>query len=419
MFSKQQDQSSKTSVQQNSTSVSGNGTAISLPAVPVLQQKNEAGNKGEVVQKRKLDVGEVDDGAAERGTASIFESSRITKGALFEKTVVTDANDPETVIAAYQEAITPIGENAREHTNTSEDLADAYTDKNIANPAGSLGKKPVSRAFMQTLCKTFLTDVAGLNALGFRTGMSADDARTLLGTFFGSETNITNNDNVGLVDPFIMRLAFNSKKKVKGENNWVLDTQFASTAAGYITRIKDGRNNITASITTPDEFAKSKTAEAEKRESGEVEDLIYSSTHEQGESAFGERVEGLDKYTATTDNRKATKKAAAANVRKRGSHAEAFDAVTWIAAEGARFNAVAEMGGAATPATNFYIPEKRGWRTVTLNWLMSHWGEVFKRKYGITNFTIAEEMRKHEYGEYVTEKPRKPAYNLKTGTMDT
>ena len=363
------------------------------------------------LQRKVLPPAALGGGVASAGKAAIFSSTLVSQGPLYSKTVPIGANDAETAIAAYQKEIIPIGQAARAATNTTKVNPDAYTDKAQPNPVGQLGGV-VSSAFRAKVGELLVATAPQLNSLGLTANLPKAAAAPLLNTLFNGREALLGNDDVGLVDPFVVRLNLHQGSHVKGEEDWSVDTQFASTAGGYIVRIVDGKNAVTGSIVSPEEFA----GTAKNVAATQSTDFIYSSTHEQDGGAFGERVETLDRPASAAKGRNG--KRISSGLPTRDAHANAFDAVTWIAAEGARFKPVAELGGKATPETNFYtIPDREdGWRNVTLNWLMSNWGARFKRSYGISRDFIARVAA--EFGTPMVEMPAKPRYNLDDGTID-
>ena len=76
----------------------------------------------------------------------------------------------------------------------------------------------------------------------------------------------------------------------------------------------------------------------------------------------------------------------------KGKDHEGFDAITWMAAEGARFQPVKLLGGKASPQSLFFIiPNQHNWqkiKAVNLVWLMQNWGVEFNKKYNVSATTI-------------------------------
>jgi len=106
-------------------------------------------------------------------------------------------------------------------------------------------------------------------------------------------------------------------------------------------------------------------------------DYLYSSTHEQGSESFGDRIGGL-----------------APDKGKVGGNAKGLDAVTWLAAEGARFAPVAALGAAGSPESRFFIkPNPANWtgyKFLTASDLMQTWLDDFEKKYDISAATVAQ-----------------------------
>ena len=102
----------------------------------------------------------------------------------------------------------------------------------------------------------------------------------------------------------------------------------------------------------------------------------------------------------------------------KGKDHEGFDAITWMAAEGARFRPVKTLGARATPQTKFFIfPSVKNWQTIKAvdsTWLMQKWGGVFHKKYNIPSKRMAAVVQ----GQPTITFPKKGLmYNLNTGKI--
>jgi hypothetical protein len=85
-------------------------------------------------------------------------------------------------------------------------------------------------------------------------------------------------------------------------------------------------------------------------------DYLYSSTHDQGGESFGDRIGSM-----------------ALDKARVGGNAKGLDAVTWLAAEGARFAPVAALGSAGSPESRYFIkpnPDWAGYEFLTTSDLM-------------------------------------------------
>lgn len=360
-------------------------------------------SKGSIVQRRAVQASEVS-GAADIGEASIFDS-RINSGKHFRAQAPVPSHKVTDVIKAYQSAITPIG-NAFANMSYTDvgatkfpNLAPAFPNQVPAvgiipylmnNPPGLAG--PVVDWF----------DVDGASAMErlFPESWSWAAVTYHLQDWFGAgRQGLRNNKYVGLIDPFIVTHVFQSAQS--DQNDWEVDTQFADSAKGYIIRVHDGQSDVTGSIATAADFAA--TANTPTNDSS---DLNYSSTHVPGGIAnMGTRLNTLRAHQQGDDV---------------DEQHDALDAFTLLAAEGARFAPVAELGAGASMTANFFTkPKKKNYKeahSVTLPWLYINWGGRFGSAYNISKETMATVI--DAQGVAITKKPAKPNYNLSTGTMD-
>lgn len=132
-------------------------------------------------------------------------------------------------------------------------------------------------------------------------------------------------------------------------------------------------------------------------------DYLYSSTHDQGDESFGARIGSM-----------------APSHPKVGDNAQGLDAVTWLAAEGARFAPVAELGSAGSPSSRYFIKPNAddwtGYRFFTTSDLMQSWKELFGKRYGISAATMATVIA--DRGKGSADEAQPPAgvhYNLTAG----
>jgi len=344
------------------------------------------------------------------GTADIFDS-RVTTGKLFGMTVPVKNNDAATVIKAYHSAITPVG-NAVANTT--------FLDTGVAKFSNPVAAMPVLAPV--NVLNYLMTTVVGVGTIGFRLDVANDSAMSKLfgddldwtrvkfklASWFQTRDLLLDNKYVGLLDPLVLRITFQSQTAQQGD--WEVDTQFAESGRGYIVRIKDGKNNVSGQILTNPAFilaAGAATANAD--------DYIYSSTHVGGGPAA---VAGMGPGAVPLGTRVDALRGAQ-NPDTRGAQHDALDAFTLAAAEGARFRPVGELGGAAHLWANFFTkpgPAFKNAHNVTLQWLYLNWGGLFGSAYDITKETMATVV--DAQGAAITKKPAKPNYNLTTGVMD-
>jgi hypothetical protein len=183
---------------------------------------------------------------------------------------------------------------------------------------------------------------------------------------------LRDNDDVGLIDPFVVDVEVKDRAK-PGDPAWRIVTQFADSGSGYIKKIYNGAQDLGGSIATAQDFAAKKgDAPADKGA-----DYLYSSTHEQGAESFGDRMGGI-----------------ARGSDQRGGNAKGLDAVTWLAAEGARFAPMAKLGTVGSPESRFFVKPNAGdwtgYKFVTATDLMRMWLTDFEKKYDVSTQKLAE-----------------------------
>jgi len=337
------------------------------------------------IQLRAANAQELNATQTER-EGRIFDSA-VSKGVIFTKQVQIPTNDTKDAISGYIDAIRQIGNSVKQFR---------FIDKNITNWATQMpnaqnwnNNRMVALAGVKADLE--ITNKGMENLFSFKT---REEARKWLDTVYRERDILRKRKYLQLVDPFLYELTLTSNRT--GDNEWIITTQFADSAAGYITQVVVGNKDITGTMVTSGEFRMERGKWAE--EDG-ANAYIYSSTHEQGDTSFEQRVESLRGYEEDD---------------QLGTQSRGLDAITWLAAEGARFKPVAEMKGKAKPQTQFYIkPQAKGWRGakyVTLTWLMQNWGTHFNKAYGVEAETIASVVQQH--GQPLTAKPSVSSYNL-------
>ena len=317
-----------------------------------------AGPSGRSIQRMAVTAAQLGQVNSD-GTGRLFDSN-LTSGKVFSKTVSVASNDAMTVIRAYINEIRPVGNFAANFR---------YTDEAIAIPGALPAVWPGgAAAFLAGLPAAM-----GLSPTGvaFVQGKSKEQATSWLTAIVDQPELRVNSDRFARIDPFLVKLTFQSA--LHRGKDWEITTQFSHSATGYIVKVKNGEKDITGEIVTAGEFANvSNNAAANKNQ------YVYSSTHVQNPDSFKNTANTLGGHEEGNS---------------RGEYHEGLDALTWMAAEGARFQPVAKLGNRAKPQTHFYLkPNRHNWqgaRSVDLVWLMSNWGLHFQRAYDIPTATIA------------------------------
>ena len=188
--------------------------------------------------------------------------------------------------------------------------------------------------------------------------------------------NSRNNGAIGLIDPFITRITIPQT----GAQDWIFETNWSESANSYITLVKVGSKNLTGRIRDAGTFAGVRDVKPY------AQDFQYSSAHDQGtEHTVGEQIENL-KTPGWTQYGSPTNE----------ENHPGFDAVTKLAAEGARFAPVRAMGTHLKQDTKFFTTNYAGQiKYLTFQQLYANWGAYFNRQYGINAATIAAQINLH------------------------
>ncbi len=340
---------------------------------------------GAPVQRRAATASEL--ALTDSGETGALFDARLDTAKVFTKEVPVTSHDASTVIAAYTNQIRPIGNVAAAFTG--------YTDQVMNAP-------PVPLVYPQVPPAGF--DAGLVTGMGMSTtgvakvrAKSKDAVQTWLGAATTQPEMNTNSKDFAWVDPFLVELTF--KSSLKGHRPWTISTQFAHSGTGYIVKIKNGERDLTGTIKTAGDFANLENEEANNKN-----EYAFSSTHDQSDEMFSNKVRGLGKHEEGDT---------------KGSKEHGLDAITWLAAEGARFQPVKALSDVAKPGTEFYMkPNNGNWtgaRSATLSWLMVNWGGVFGKAYDIAPATIAVGMTGATLGNGLTRIDHVPAgarYNL-------
>gem|GEM_PF-6002888 len=331
-------------------------------------------SSGPVVQRREATGTQL--GLTRTSTSdNLFDTTRISTGRLFTKTVSVAANDSRSIVSAYIAEASRVGAIATGFGG--------YMDQDRGNPIGAMPAGPAwhgaANAYLNGLANN-----PGLSPAGrdFVSPMPRVQASHWLANAWGQPEGHLADAKFRYIDPFLMKLTFRTVHKPTPNDrrpaprDWVTTTQFAHSGDGYIIEIDNGEKDIRGRIMTAVDFGNAANADAADRNA-----YAFSSTHEHANVQFGEQ---LRQVTGHEQGDKQTK------------HGAGLDAFTWMAAEGARYAPVAALGAAAKPATVFYSkPNKSGWtnaRGVSLTWLMQNWGGPFQRAYNIPAATILHQV---------------------------
>lgn len=343
---------------------------------------------GQPIQRRAVAVGELP-GAKADGDGAIFDS-KITTGLQFEVEESVPKANWASVIGKYQQAIRPLGDAMH---------AETFTDTNLTFGANL----PSAKTWGQKK-KSFIEGdppkKGARDELKMAAGVDKDTGdhafwKTLAeGVPKAQRNSLRNRADIGLIDPFLVSVVV-ADESGKSAGDWRFITQFADSGAGYIKQIHNGRQNLGGSIETAQSFAASKdTATLDDRGYG------YSSTHDQGAENFDSRIKGV-----------------ASGKTKHGDNSKGLDAVTWLAAEGARFGPVAALGGKGSPESHYFIKPNADWtgyKYYTAIMLMQSWGRDFGKRYGVTTATMRGVVTAQGKSD-VAEPPKGWHYNLTTG----
>lgn len=328
------------------------------PGMAAQRQQLDSSFSG-VVQRKAITTNELP-GTEEEGAGQIFDS-KIAAGKLFKAKESVDRANWDSVIAKYQETIRPLG-NAVQNTS----FTDMKLVFNLGLPAeNKWGQK--KGGFINGAKTTLHMD----DSVTAVTHPNRDFWKTLTDAAAGDRNTLRNRNDIGLIDPFLVSVVVEDSSG-KSAADWSFATQFADSGSGYIKQILYGKLNLGGNIRTAQDFAAEKDTNTPDDRA-----YVYSSTHEQGEESFASRISGIKSGNDTL-----------------GGNAKGLDAVTWLAAEGARFEPVAALGGKGSPKSHYFIKPNAtdwvGYKYYTAIQLMQSWKVNFGKKYGVT----AEDMER-------------------------
>ncbi|HEY0195624.1 MAG TPA: DUF4157 domain-containing protein [Kofleriaceae bacterium] len=346
-----------------------------------LLDQYKGGGGGAAVQRRAVKESELA-GAHADGNDAIFDS-KVKTGHKFKISAQIAAPDYTKVIAKYHELIRPIGNAMAGHQFTDKKIS---FQNNIPRDKAKWGTGKV--AFFKT----------ALPELDMPNGAAEHpefDYWSAMATAAKTPGGLLNHADVGLIDPFVLAVEIKDSTNL-GKPPWLVVTQFAFSGSGYIKKIYNGAQEYGGEITTKQDFNATKdTAAATKS------DFKYSSTHDQGSDSFDHRMGGMGPDKG-----------------KVGDNGAGLDAVTWLAAEGARFAPVAALGGAGSPESHYFVKPHADWagyKYLTAADLMQCWKDAFKMKYGVSKEEIAAVVNSARGKTAVPHPPKGAHYNLLTG----
>lgn len=358
--------------------------------------QSQIGNKvhqsAPLIQRRTITAGETR-GVAD-GTGPIFDS-RIPLGNKFRIDVNSDSADWEAAIAAYINAIRPVGNVVRRNEFLDKNL----TFQNNLPSATTWGQK--RRAFVPD-AKRELQMADQSEAIEKDRNYWAH-----FGTTAGKRDNrstMINNAAIGLIDPFLIHIEVTPT--VAGARPWKFLTQFSDSGRGYVIKIFHGTQNIEANIEDNRAFrgGAARPGTSTQAVGGNSAGYLYSSTHDQEDESFQDRINNVQGSNPATDTK--------------GQFGRGFDALTWLAAEGARFNAVEQLGGMGSPESRFFIKPNDNWngsKYLTTIQLMQNWKVWFDFQYDITNAQLAAVVSRE--GTDQNAPPPGAHYNLTRGKV--
>ena len=363
---------------------------------PFLKKRNISSN---VKQLRTLGIAGLNGNFVEvKADVDIFDSPRMKKGWQYNLATTSNNNNYTSVIDKYTTMIRPLGNNLS---------SQRYTDDRFSDVQQMPGKIKWGQTKQQLLPKYENDNIIIKKRAYFD---NYDNAKPIIdGLNAKDRSPIRNNNHIEAIDPFVSKITVTPTTGLN-RTPWEIDTQFADSGSGYITKIKKGDQDISGSIATRPDFEGKKGKNGnpdipgkKDETTGNKDDYSFSSTHEQTTGSFGSKVDAMTGHSPGDT---------------KGKDHEGFDAITWMAAEGARFRPVKTLGARATPQTKFFIfPSVKNWQTIKAvdsTWLMQKWGVVFHKKYNIPSKRMAAVVQ----GQPTITFPKKGLmYNLNTGKI--
>lgn len=185
--------------------------------------------------------------------------------------------------------------------------------------------------------------------------------------------NARNINEIKWIDPFIVRITVPQKDK----DSWIFETNFSANALGYITKVKNGAKNLTAFLIAKSAFDEVGVQDA----TPDNDNFKFSPQHDQEvDKSVGEQIETL------------------ASGKKNKENHVGFDAITKLAAEGARFEPVRKLGTDLKVDSKFFTktdPSTDQGKCLTFLFLYRNWGGHFNHTYQTPAATLKTVATNH------------------------
>lgn len=291
---------------------------------------------------------------------NVPDAINLKSGIVYRRTLAP-ASTTQEVMTAYMEEVGEVGA--------------TVTDVDFLDKSGLL-QMPDKQTFNDkqkaNTRKNYLTNMRGLAKLKPKVEELAnwtyDETSAFVKSFREDRERLRGIGDIELVDPFILELTIPpphaQDMPVNPSLAWVFQTNFSDSAFGYITRIRIGPKDVTGQIKPDTEFS------GIKGQPLSPEEFSYSNIHDTAEEpTVGEQIDAINREGTNEENN------------------PGFDAVTKLAAEGARFRPVRKLGLSLRVGSRFYAavpgtPTLAKFLTFPL--LYGRWHRWFGRGYQIT-----------------------------------
>ena len=182
----------------------------------------------------------------------------------------------------------------------------------------------------------------------------------------------TNNAQIGLIDPFVVKLTI---PLTGAAANWEIETDFSTSAKSYITDIRIGHNNVKGHLAaTPAAFA------LVAANNPPLHGFSFSPDHDtQSKLTVGQQIGSIQQGATNARNH------------------IGLDAVAKLAAEGARFEPVRQLGTSLKISSVFFTinTNTNVVKALDFRLLYQNWGRWFGRAYGITAAQVKAQVLAH------------------------
>jgi len=180
--------------------------------------------------------------------------------------------------------------------------------------------------------------------------------------------------NIPMIDPFILQVVI---PQTGTASDWVFDVNYSEASLGYIIRIAEAPHGITGTIHDAGTF------DLPLQNALPLDNAFeFSSGHDTIDlRSVGDQIDTIASGQTNQQNH------------------IGLDAITKIAAEGARFEPIRELGMDLSMASKFYAynPDTHRIEYLTFLQLYANWGRAdwFNRRYGISTQTVKEQTFIH------------------------